>query len=76
MLRIYCLQQWYNLSDPGAGAKVEHVFRVVKCQFGIRGCDDLGWLHSPAKTRLLSCRIPSNTAAADLPLLDPPRGRL
>jgi IS5 family transposase len=18
MLRIYCLQQWYNLSDPGA----------------------------------------------------------
>jgi IS5 family transposase len=24
MLRIYCLQQWYNLSDPGAGSALRH----------------------------------------------------
>jgi hypothetical protein len=24
MLRIYCLQQWYNLSDPGAEDAIAH----------------------------------------------------
>ena len=26
MLRVYCLQQWYNLSDPGAQAKTSMRF--------------------------------------------------
>lgn len=50
ILRMYLLQVWFNLSDPGTedaiydsyamrkftGIKVEHIFRVIKCQFGYR----------------------------------------
>lgn len=54
MLRVHCMQHWYNMSDPAMKectkintlkrqaekekasirAKVEHPFRVIKCQFG------------------------------------------
>ncbi|THF56228.1 transposase [Pseudothauera rhizosphaerae] len=46
MLRVWCLQQWFALSDPGMGkaffnrvaakvrSRIEHPFRVLKRQFG------------------------------------------
>ena len=45
MLRIYLLQIWFNLSDweryiehckSSIRSKVEHVFRIIKCQFGYK----------------------------------------
>ena len=43
MLRMYLLQIWFNLSDweryiehrkSSIRSKAEHVFRIIKCQFG------------------------------------------
>ena len=36
MLRIYCLQQWYNLSDPGAEEVLRHLLdaRVRRSELG------------------------------------------
>ena len=45
MLRMYLLQIWFNLSDweryiehckSSIRSKVEHVFRIIKCQFGYK----------------------------------------
>ena len=33
MLRMYLLRIWFNLS---VRCKVEHVFRIIKCQFGYK----------------------------------------
>ena len=45
MLRMYLLQIWFNLSDweryiehckSSIRSKVEHAFRIIKCQFGYK----------------------------------------
>ena len=45
MLRMYLLQIWFNLSDweryiehckSSIRSKVEHVFRIIECQFGYK----------------------------------------
>jgi hypothetical protein len=43
MLRIYCLQQWYNLSDPGAEEALYDIL-VMAAVLGVEpgGCEVSG----------------------------------
>jgi transposase, IS5 family len=41
MLRIYCLQQWYSLSDPGAGEALQDI-QSMRAFCGLdRSCDEI-----------------------------------
>ncbi len=42
MLRIYCLQQWYNLSDPGAEDALRYPVDARVLQSGTRTRSDPG----------------------------------
>ena len=51
MLRIYCLQQWYNLSDPGAEEALYDI-QSMRAFAGLElGCDAI-----PDETTILNFR--------------------
>ena len=44
MLRIYCLQQWYNLSDPGAEEVLYDICALMRAFAGLElGRDAIPW---------------------------------
>jgi IS5 family transposase len=51
MFRIYCLQQWYNLSDPGAEEALYDSI-TMRCFAGVRADDDV----IPDETSILNFR--------------------
>lgn len=51
MFRIYCLQQWYNLSDPGAEEALYDSI-TMRCFAGVRADDDV----IPDETTILNFR--------------------